>query len=79
MNKATSNQAYAAYERHQRYRARQILLSCLVPQLMVNEGDRVGSNALGTGQIRAFLVQVIQDIRQEHAYIVNKQVVEPLD
>ena len=78
LEQGSSNQAYAAYERHQRYRARQILLSCLVPQLMVNEGDRVGSNALGTGQIRAFLVQVIQDIRQEHAYIINKQVIEPL-
>ena len=45
---------------------------------MVNEGDRVGSNALGTSQIRAFLVQIIQDIRQEHAYIINNQVIEPL-
>ena len=78
LEQGSSNQAYTAYERHQRYRSRQILLACLVPQLMVSEGDRVGSKALGAGQIRAFLVQVIKDIRQEHAYIVNKDVVEPL-
>ena len=78
LEQSTSNQAYTAYERHQRYRSRQILLACLVPELMVSEGNRVGSKALGTGQIRAFLVQVIKDIRQEHAHIVNKQVIEPL-
>ena len=78
LEQSTSNQAYTAYERHQRYRSRQILLACLVPELMVSEGNRVGSKALGTGQIRAFLVQVIKDIRQEHAHIVNKQAIEPL-
>lgn len=78
LEQGSSNQAYMAYERHQRYRSRQVLLACLVPQLMMSEGDRVGSKALGTGQIRTFLVQVIKDIRQEHAHVINKQVVEPL-
>jgi len=73
-----STQGYAAYERHQRYRSRQILLSVLVPQLMLSEGDRVGSKAMSVGQIRTFLIEVIAAIQREHAYIINKQIIEPL-
>lgn len=78
LEQKSGTQTYTAYERHQRYRSRQILLSCLVPQLMVSEGDRVGSKALGESQIEAFLAEIIAEIQREHAFIINKQVIEPL-
>ena len=74
----TSNQAYTAYQRHQEYRAQKIRLSCLVPDLAISEGIRVGSKALGQVQIKGFVQNVIYQIRRKMEVIVNDQIIKPL-
>ena len=73
-----SNMAYTAYQKHQEYRARQIRLSCLVPDLAISEGLRVGSKSLGQIQIQSFVKNVIREIRREVANVVNEQIIKPL-
>ena len=73
-----SNMAYTAYQKHQEYRAQKIRLSCLVPDLAISEGIRVGSKSLGQIQIKSFVMNVIREIRRSVANVVNEQIVKPL-
>ena len=73
-----SNMAYTAYQKHQEYRARQIRLSCLVPDLAISEGLRVGSKSLSQTQIQTFVKNVIQEIRTEVSFVINEQIIEPV-
>ena len=73
-----SNMAYSAYQKHQEYRARQIRLSCLIPDLAISEGLRVGSKSLGQIQIQSFVKNVIREIRREVAAVINEQIIRPL-
>ena len=74
----SSNQTYTAYQRHQEYRAQKIRLSCLVPDLAISEGIRVGSKALGQVQIKGFVQNVIRQIRHKIEVIVNEEIIKPL-
>ena len=73
-----SNAAYQAYQKHQEYRARQIRLSCLVPDLMISEGTRTGSKSMSQTHMKGFTSNIIPNLRQSIAYVVNEQVVKPL-
>lgn len=78
LEQSTSNQGYTAYERHQMYRGSQIRQACMVPELLMGEGQRVGSKAMNQGHMKVFVKLVIRHVRQEHARVVNKQIIEPL-
>ena len=78
LEQGTSNMAYTAYQKHQEYRSQKIRLSCLVPDLAISEGTRIGSKALGESQIKSFAAQVIQQLRRKMSVVVNEQIIKPL-
>ena len=77
LEQGTSNMAYTAYQKHQEYRAHQIRMSCLVPDLAISEGSRYGSKSLGSTQIKTF-VNMVKQIRRNLAIAINNQIIRPI-